>query len=60
MYYLEYEQLDSQAQAQQLEEIPHSISKTEVSTIHQICPETAEPTQSFKQVKSCPAYNSQQ
>lgn len=44
MYYLEYEQLDSQAQAQQLEEIPHSISKTEVSTIHQICPNTAEPT----------------
>lgn len=44
MYYLEYEQLYSQAQAQQLEEFLHSISKTEVSTIYQICPDTAEPT----------------
>lgn len=42
MYCLEYEQLYSQAQAQQLEEFLHSI--TEVSTIHQICPDTDEPT----------------
>lgn len=59
IYYLEYEQLYSQEEAQQLEEFLHSISKTEISTIHQICPDTAEPTSNFKQVKSCPAYSSQ-
>lgn len=43
MHDLEYEQWDSQTQVQQLEELLHWISKTEkVSTICQICPDTAE------------------
>lgn len=40
MYHPQYEQQDLQTQVQQLEELLHSISKTEkFSTIYQICPD---------------------